>query len=977
MRRTKIITLIILFTVSAFLISLPQARAQGQDIEIHGQVTDERGGVIVGARVTLISLTGVQKTVLTDKEGSYSFKALVPEAYTLTVTADGFGLYENNDLKISSGQNNVLDIQLKVVLPEEQVAVSTDNPVSTESEGNADSLVLRGETLDVLPDDRDDLANALQALAGPSAGPNGGEIFVDGFSGARLPSKASIREVRVNQNPFSAEFDRIGYGRIEILTKPGTNEFGGEAFFSFNDESLNARNPYALTRAPYQVRSLDLSFSGPIVRKRASFFFDLEYRGIDDNAYINALVLDPSLNIVPFIQSALAPRRSQERQPRVDWQINKNHTLVAVFEFNPSHTRNAGIGGFTLPSRAFDTSSYERQFRLTETAVLNPRAVTETRLQYRYDRAEQSGNNSVPALNVLDAFNGGGDQSGPSLNIRNLLALYNNTTLTRGQHVLRIGGRLRRVTVKDESRSNFGGTFPFAGGNAVELDANNQAVRDASGNVRFEQISSIERYRRTLLFTRSGAPARPPGVNDQDLGVGPTQFSISGGNPQIGVAQTDVSGFIQDQWNARSNLSVNLGLRYERQTNIQSNLNFAPRVAFAWSPKGNGSGPSKTVVRGGFGIFYDRILENLTLQAERFDGNNQRQYVISDPSVLATYPNVPSVDTLSGFALPQTLRRKAGDLRTPYLMQSAISYERQLPLKSTISVTYLNTRSLHLLRSRNINAPLPGTFIESVRNSGIRPLGNAGNIFEFESSGIFKQNQLILTLDNRFNKKFLLHATYALSNARSDTEGVNNFPANTYDLSGEYSRASIDTRHRFTIEGTLNAPWGLRLAPFFIVSSGRPFNIIIGRDVNGDTLFTERPAFATNVTAAADLMETQWGRFDLNPSAGASLIPRNYGEGPMFAAMNLRVSKTISLSEIGSLFGMSSPASKADAESPYKLTISIQAQNLFNRTNNGLPVGNLSSPFFGESTATLGGYGEQNRSSAGNRRITGQIRIEF
>jgi hypothetical protein len=185
MRRTKIITLTILFTVSAFLNSLPQARAQGQDIEIHGQVTDERGGVIVGARVTLISLTGVQKTVLTDKEGSYSFKALVTEAYTLTVTADGFGLYENNDLKISSGQNNVLDIQLKVVLPEEQVAVSTDNPVSTESEGNADSLVLRGETLDVLPDDRDDLANALQALAGPSAGPNGGEIFVDGFSGVR------------------------------------------------------------------------------------------------------------------------------------------------------------------------------------------------------------------------------------------------------------------------------------------------------------------------------------------------------------------------------------------------------------------------------------------------------------------------------------------------------------------------------------------------------------------------------------------------------------------------------------------------------------------------------------------------------------------------------------------------------------------------------------------------------------------------
>ena len=283
------------------------------------------------------------------------------------------------------------DIQLKIGPVTEDVTVPSETPVGTEPENNADALVLKGKQLDVLPDDSDDLASALQALAGPAAGPNGGEIFVDGFSGARLPPKSSIREVRVNQNPFSAEFDRIGFGRIEILTKPGTNEFAGEALFNFNDESLNARNPYTLRRAPYQVRSLDFSISGPIVKKRASFFFDLEYRGLDDNAYINALILDPSLRVVPFIQSALTPRRSQERQPRIDWQINKNNTLVVVVEFNPSHTRHGGIGGFTLPSRAYETTGYERQFRLTETAVLNKSTITETRLQVRSDRGEQEG----------------------------------------------------------------------------------------------------------------------------------------------------------------------------------------------------------------------------------------------------------------------------------------------------------------------------------------------------------------------------------------------------------------------------------------------------------------------------------------------------------------------------------------------------------------------------------------------------------
>ena len=220
-----------------------------------------------------------------------------------------------------------------------------------------------------------------------------------------------------------------------------------------------------------------------------------------------------------------------------------------------------------------------------------------------------------------------------------------------------------------------------------------------------------------------------------------------------------------------------------------------------------------------------------------------------------------------------------------------------------------------------------------------------------------------------------MHATYGLSQARGDTDGVGSFPANTYDLSNEYGRAAIDARHRLVVEGTVSAPWGFRVAPFMILSSGRPFNIIIGRDLNGDTLFTERPAFASSLTTVENLKITRWGQFDLNPPAGATIIPRNYGEGLSFAAVNLRISKTVSLNEIRQFFG--GPKPNAKDESPYKLSFSVQAQNLLNRTNNDLPVGNLSSPFFGQSTATLGGYGEGNRSSAGNRRITGQLRIEF
>lgn len=250
-------------------------------------------------------------------------------------------------------------------------------------------------------------------------------------------------------------------------------------------------------------------------------------------------------------------------------------------EFNPSHTRHTGIGGFTLPSRAYEVTGYERQFRLTETAVLNKSTVTETRLQVRTDRGEQKPENSSFALNVQDAFNGGGDQSGPSLNRRPLTAIYNNSTLTQGPRVLRFGARLRHVRVNDESRANFGGTFTFAGGNAVVLDTNNQVGRNAQGDPLFNKISSLERYRRTLLFNGPRGPPKPAGITDEQLGVNPTQLSIAGGNPEVSITQTDIGGFVQDQWQARPSLTLNLGLRYEAQTNVHNNLNFAPRIALA------------------------------------------------------------------------------------------------------------------------------------------------------------------------------------------------------------------------------------------------------------------------------------------------------------------------------------------------------------------------------------------------------------
>src|SRR5687768_3447461 len=287
----------------AVLLFAAGATAQQSSGTLRGKVADEFGGLIVGATVTVADASGVQKTATTDAEGNFAFSSLPPGRYTLTVVAPGFAVYENSEVELAAGANVQSDITLTVAIEQTEVTVEAESPISTEPENNAGALVLRGTDLDALPDDQDDLAEALQALAGPSAGLGGGETYIDGFSDGQLPPKESIREIRINRNPFSAEFDRLGYGRIEIFTKPGTDKFRGQAFFNFGDESLNSRSPFALVRAPYQSRRYGGNVSGPLVKGKVSYFLDIERRDIDDNRDINAVILDPALNPIPFIET--------------------------------------------------------------------------------------------------------------------------------------------------------------------------------------------------------------------------------------------------------------------------------------------------------------------------------------------------------------------------------------------------------------------------------------------------------------------------------------------------------------------------------------------------------------------------------------------------------------------------------------------------------------------------------------------------
>ncbi len=1028
MTRLKSFLLLGIFTI--FFNSAIFAQQAGS---LSGQVLDSSGAAIVGATVTTVDAGGKIKTAISNQRGEFSVTGLTPGTYTVRAIADKFGLYENAEVQIKSGAREELTIALSIAAVTEQVQVSTQNQVSNDPENNASATVLTEKDINALPDDPDELEAALQALAGPSAGPNGGQIYIDGFTGGRLPPRESIREIRINQNPFSAEFERLGFGRIEILTKPGSDKFRGSASVNFNDESLNSRNPFALNRAPSQTRIFSGNLSGPVQKGKSSFFIDVSNRSADNNAVINANILNASFNIIPFQQDIVVPASRFTFSPRFDYQINATNTLVARYGFTRVKAENQGVGDFNLSTRASTNSSTEHEFRLTETAILNPKTVNETRFQYEINRRNQNGDNSIPTINVSGAFGGGGAQIGTNFTNNNSFELQNYTTTTlgkNGQHSVKFGGRLRGVTIKDQSQSNFGGTFTFTGVPFC-LNADGTPCRDASGNLVSQPItliggtqvsrplSSIEQYQQRLL-------------GNTDPRFNPNQFSINSGNPLAGVTQRDVGLFVTDDWRFRPDLTLSFGLRYENQTNISDNLNFAPRFSFAYSPGAKGARQPKTVFRGGAGIFFDRFGENFTLQSDRFNGTNQAQYIVAgNPSILSQpvfslngVTNVPTVSQISTVAPGTfTVRRVDQGLQTPTTYQYALSVERQLPLKMRGALYYVGSRTLHQLRTRNVNAPVCGLTSLCPTNAQqlnlLRPDSTQGNVYEYESSGVTNQQQLILSLNAQLNPKISFNARYTLGFAKGNTDGAGSFPAYSYDLTGEYGSTGQDIRHFLFLFGSFQLPWKVRMSPIIIARSGTPFNIITGQDTNRDSVFAERPTFAQLNTACVQRGLTFSFCNTGNIADSSAVIPRNFGRGPSFFAVNMNFTKTVGFGKSKSQLAKNTDGQAASSageganrpnngggrggerggggrggagggfgggfggrsDKPYNLTFGLQISNLFNRVNLAAPIGNLNSNRFGQSTSIVGGgfggFGGGGGNGTANRRIDLTMRFSF
>jgi len=953
--RIVAVNFLLLLSLFAFALNLS---AQAPTGGLRGAVSDPSGAVIAKAAVRITSAAGVSLDATTNRDGNYEFKDIAPGIYSIKAVAKGFALFTDENVQITAGKVQVLDIALTILIEEQKVEVNdSSTKIDIDPSSNAGTVVMKDKDLDALSDDPDELQSELQALAGPSAGPNGGQIYIDGFTGGTLPPKGSIREIRINQNPFSAEYDKLGYGRVEILTKPGTDQFHGQVFFTGNTAAFNSRNPFEIiptgTQPPgYDSRQFSGEIGGPLVSKKASFFFNIERRDLNELSVVSAQIVDPTtFAILPFSDAVNNPRTRTNLSPRLDYQLTPTNTLTVRYQYERENEMNNGIGQFNLPSQAFNQLNTEHQIQLSDTQVINAKTINETRFRFIRETSDQTPQNTTPTISVQGGFSGGGNGNGIFNDTLTRYEIQNYTSMSLGKHFVKFGVRVRVNRDVNESMSNFNGTFSFG---------------------------SIQAYQITVQGLAQGLTMAQIIAN----GGGASQYSITTGTALANVTYFDAGPYFQDDWRLRSNVTLSYGLRLETQNNFSDHADVAPRIGLAWGIGGNAKNPPKTVLRAGFGMFYDRFTYDLFLQQERLNGTIEQQFRVTSPQFYLSNTPPPS-------SLPQsnpTSYISNPNLHAPYIMQTGISLERQLTKYANLSVTYLNARGVHQFFTTNLNPADPVT--------GLRANG-PNNIFQYQSEGTFKQNQVIVNSGVRMGTKLSLFGYYTLNFAHSDTSGPNSFPSNPFDVSEDYGRASFDVRHRVFFGGTMGLPYSFRLSPFLIAQSGIPFNITTGQDLYQDQTFNTRATFGT--CGATGVISTKFGCFNQTTAPNAAVIPINYAEGPGRFSLNLRLSKTFGFGAkkeatagggaSGGAFGRGPGGPRGGGgdrgggmfggganNNRYNLTFSVNARNVFNNVNVTTPIGNLTSPFFGQANGLVG---LPYSTSTANRRIDLQVSFNF
>lgn len=885
---------------------------------LSGRIEDATDASISGAIIAATNLeTNQQKTVVSDSDGKFRFAYLQVGAYKLSISAPGFAPL-TKELTLTIGQAASLEVRVQVAGMAAQVQVAAEAPLietvrtqvaETIRPAEINSLPLNGRNyLDLallVPAVSPTNTGSNQRFAETSAVPGQGisiagqrnlynSFVVDGLSAnddaadltGTYYSQEVVREFQVITTGGIAEFGRASSGVVNIITKSGTNDWRGDVYGFLRNQRFDARNPLApvkdlLTQAQYGGTA-----GGPIQRACTFLFTNFEqtrrnYSAVVTVAPAAVTTINNRLNTINFrgprIETGVVPAAFDTTNffARVDHKLNDRNQLSArysIYHITADNSRT--VGGLNTVSRGSGLNDTDQTVEVSNITTINSRTLNEARFQFTHSRLDAPINDTIgPAVSISGIANFGTATSSPLARDINLFEAIDNISTQRGAHSLKAGVDIlyNRVNIV------------FPGG--------------VQGVYNFTSLNNFLIGNYSTFQQAFGAPGQ------------------SQSNPNFGV-------FVQDEWRVRNSLTVNAGLRYDVQwlpSPIQTDTNnLAPRVGLAWSP-----GDHQTVIRGGFGIYYDRIPLRATSNALQRDGT---KYIVAQFAPAQTgaplFPNVLAIQP-SALVTKPNITRIDPNIETSYGQQASVQVERELPGNALLSIGYIHLRNLHIIVSRNVNVPAAPASA-GIPNLG-RPDPNWGNISRYESSGESFYNGLIVSFNKRPTRWAGLRASYTLSKT---TDDAGNFffstPQDNFNIRGDMGLSDNDQRHRLVFSGTLAAPkdvtkegWrrGLKdfeLSYIFTYASRLPFNILLGSDRNFDTNNNDRPAG----------------------------VGRNTGRGFDYASFDMRLSRRIRLNERVSL------------------DVLAEGFNLFNRANFGVPnntfgSGTIPLPTFGQPTLAL------------------------
>ena len=850
------------------LIAAVPARAQEtvNSGSVSGRVTDPQGAVVPGALVTARQVdTNVTRETVTDSEGRFRFPYLKVGRYEFVVHLEGF-TDARRVLTLTVGSAFELPVALRVGSIDTSVTVSAEAMVlelarsqiaGTVSEAEVQKLPMNGRNfLDLallVPGVSPTNVASTQLFAETSAVPGGGvsvgsqrnfsnNFIVDGLSAnddaaglSGMPYGVdAVDQFQVVTSGGQAEFGRALGGYINVVTKSGTNNLRGDLYGYFRDDSLNAANPLTGQTLPMNQQQFGGSLGGPIARDRTFFFSNVERRELDQTGLVT--ILDGSAALINARLAAVGypggpvttgiypnPLTSTNYMLKMDHQFARSDQFTARYAlYDVSAVNSRGAGGLSAPSASSALDNVDQTLAFGNTITLGPRTVNETRAQITHADLEAPPTDPVgPAVSIAGVATFGTLSSSPTRRVNTLYQIVNNLSHQAGAHALRAGVD---VLYNDDTI-----TFPRAVRGTYGFSSLANFLAGAYNNAGFTQT------------------------------FGATEVSQT--NPNVGI-------YAQDEWKIASNFTLNAGLRYDLQfleTIRTDRNNVSPRGGFVWSPLAS----RRTVVRGGGGIFYDRVplraLANALLSAgNTSDVANLRQTSISLSPAQAGAPVFPNI-----LAAPQPSVTLPGlttmnpNMQNAYSDQASVEVEQQIGERSTVSAGYQYTRGRNLIISVNQNVP---SCVPVGTNNGCRPNPTYANNSQYSPSAKSSYHGLHLSFVQRASSRGQYRVSYTLSKAMANVgEFFFSSPIDPFDLDKDWGRSDDDQRHRLVVNGNVN---------------------VSGFEISG--MMQAYSALPLNITSGVTTIQGTAGR----PIVDGEFIPRNAGTGPDFFSLNLRVART-------------------------------------------------------------------------------------